>query len=882
MPSVVHVEPLTTARALRGPFDYLRPEGVDVGSVLVVPFGHRDVVGVVTGLADGSEHDPVAPRRVLEARLPAELVDLALWMAAEYCSTPARALSLLLPPKGTRAKTALWAAPTGADRRGRPPERPPARAAGTRCRASPGATSPRCAGSRRAASSSIAPRVVRRAPLHVPVGAAREQPELTADQAAALRAIVTAPPGERMLLHGVTGSGKTEVYLRAAEETLAHGRGVIVLVPEIALTPQIVARFVARFGDTVAVLHSKLSPGERHDEWARLRAGEARVCVGPRSAVFAPMRGLGLVVIDEEHDSSYKHEGDPRYDARRVAERRAAQAGAVLVAGSATPRPESVHALARLRLPARVDGARLPPVEVVDMREARRALHPRTHEALTDARKAIVLLNRRGWSNFLTCRSCGQAWGCPSCDVTLVMHRADGLLACHHCGHREPVPTRCDACGSVSIARHGTGTERLESELEGNVFRLDGEVADPARVLAAFEAAPRGVLVGTQMVAKGHDFPDVDLGVVVDADATLRFPDFRAEERTFALVTQLAGRAGRGAAGGPRARPDAGARRAHDPLRGRPRRRRLSGRGARAPPRAALSALLDAHPRRLLVRGPRRGAGGRDGRPRAPVRRARPGAALPPARPRAGPGRGQGAGPRRRRWRRSARRCRRPPLTAPIGPPRSAWTSTRSSYPPVAMAEQDVQDVEVAEAPEAHEPPPLDPEVAARRDAALAHVRVFGDPVLKAQARPVEVFDDRLRDEVARMGALMNDALGIGLAATQVGVLHRVLVYRVEHDSPVNALVNPVLEWSGGDKETMEEGCLSLPGVHVDVERPTHVRVRAQDAGGEPILVEATGLEARVIQHEMDHLDGILILERTSRDQRKEAMRTLRERLEAA
>ncbi len=563
MPSVVQVEPLTTARALRGPFDYLRPEGVDVGSVLVVPFGHRDVVGVVTGLADGSEHDPVAPRRVLEARLPAELVDLALWMAAEYCSTPARALSLLLPPKGTRPKTALWARRNGSagvsgdDGVTGSAEQAAAPRLTDRQRALLESL-PRFAGAdltalRRLEARglvSIAPRVVRRAPLHVPVGAARAQPELTADQAAALRAVVTAPPGERLLLHGVTGSGKTEVYLRAAAETLAQGRGVIVLVPEIALTPQIVSRFVARFGDTVAVLHSKLSAGERHDEWARLRAGEARVCVGPRSAVFAPMRGLGLVVVDEEHDSSYKHEGDPRYDARRVAERRAAQAGAVLVAGSATPRPESVHALARLRLPARVDGARLPPVEVVDMREAGRALHPRTHEALTDARKAIVLLNRRGWSNFLTCRSCGQAWGCPSCDVTLVMHRADGLLACHHCGHREPVPTRCDACGSVSIARHGTGTERLESELEGNVFRLDGEVADPARVLAAFEAAPRGVLVGTQMVAKGHDFPDVDLGVVVDADATLRFPDFRAEERTFALVTQLAGRAGRGAAGG--------------------------------------------------------------------------------------------------------------------------------------------------------------------------------------------------------------------------------------------------------------------------------------------------------------------------------------------
>jgi peptide deformylase len=199
------------------------------------------------------------------------------------------------------------------------------------------------------------------------------------------------------------------------------------------------------------------------------------------------------------------------------------------------------------------------------------------------------------------------------------------------------------------------------------------------------------------------------------------------------------------------------------------------------------------------------------------------------------------------------------------------------------MAEHDtdlVEDHEVAEPDDA--PPALDPQVAARRDAALAHVRVFGDPVLRSKARPVEVFDERLREEIARLGAIMHDSLGIGLAATQVGVLNRVLVYRVEHDSPVNALVNPQLEWSSGDKEIMEEGCLSLPAVHVDVERPVYVRVRALDAGGEPILVEASGLEARVIQHEMDHLDGVLILDRTSRDQRKEAMRALRERLEAA
>jgi peptide deformylase len=196
------------------------------------------------------------------------------------------------------------------------------------------------------------------------------------------------------------------------------------------------------------------------------------------------------------------------------------------------------------------------------------------------------------------------------------------------------------------------------------------------------------------------------------------------------------------------------------------------------------------------------------------------------------------------------------------------------------MSEQDTEVVEEVQAEEG--PPPLDPEVAARRDAALAHVRQYGDPVLRAEARTVEVFDDGLRAEIARMAGLMNDALGIGLAATQVGVLNRVLVYRVEHDSPVNALVNPVVEWSGSDKEVLEEGCLSLPGVHVDVERPIYVRVRAQDATGEPIVIEASGLEARVIQHEIDHLDGVLILDRTSRDQRKEAMRALRERLEAA
>jgi len=593
VPPVAKVEPITTARALRGPFDYLRPKGVGIGSVLVVPFGHRDVVGVVVGLADSSELAEdrlVAPRRVLDHDLPPELVELAGWMAHEYCSTPARALALVSPPPGARAKLAWWAAPVevaghaGATG-GRPlSERQQALLDDLR------ETGARPAGGDLAALRRLCDRglvtlerrAVRRYVTHEAVGARRAQPpELTPDQARALGHVedeLRRDEPEALLLHGVTGSGKTEIYLRAAETALQRGRGVIVLVPEIGLTPQIVSRFADRFGDTVAVLHSKLSAGERHDEWSRLRSGAARVCIGPRSAVFAPISELGLIVLDEEHDASYKHEGDPRYDARHVAERRARQAGALLLAGSATPRPESVHRLRRVRLPRRVDtrspggshtrspggsqgtggtggtgGQALPPVQVVDMRQTAGALHPETSHALVDASKAIVLLNRRGWSNFVDCRSCGHAWMCPHCDVALVLHRSREQLSCHHCGHRERMPARCTACGSVSVARHGAGTERLEHDLTQighEVFRLDADVADAGAVLRRFEAAPRGILVGTQMVAKGHDFPDVTLGVVVDADSTLRFPDFRAEERTFALVTQLAGRAGRGARGG--------------------------------------------------------------------------------------------------------------------------------------------------------------------------------------------------------------------------------------------------------------------------------------------------------------------------------------------
>ena len=525
---------MTTARVLRGPFDYRLPEelrsGVDVGSMLVVPFANREVLGVVVGLADSSEVAEgklLAPLRALELGVPVDLVVLAEWIAAEYCSTISRALGLVLPPGAAR----------------------------------------RLSGRRR--------RVVAR-PRHLAVGARSPRaPELTVDQEAVLAPLIAAlraRRAEQRLLHGVTGSGKTEVYLQAAAAALHHGRGAIVLVPEIALTPQIVGRFIERFGDTVAVLHSRLRPGERYAEWRRLREGEARVCVGPRSAVFAPIEDLGLIVADEEHDASYKHEGDPRYDARDVAAERAARCGAVLLLGSATPRPESAHRLPRSRLPRRVDGRPLPGVQVLDMRGDRseigqHGLHPLTGQALADVRrargKAIVLLNRRGWSNFLSCRSCGRVWSCPQCDVALVLHRAGGYLACHHCGHRESTPDRCNECSSTAVARHGAGTERLAHELaaaldDGGfpVFRLDadavageGSESGVGTLLRRFEEAESGVMIGTQMVAKGHDFPDVTLGVVLDADATLRFPDFRAEERTFALIAQLAGRVGRGSEG---------------------------------------------------------------------------------------------------------------------------------------------------------------------------------------------------------------------------------------------------------------------------------------------------------------------------------------------
>jgi primosomal protein N' (replication factor Y) len=504
------VYPIVSARSLARPFTYEIGDEVEKGAVLAIPFGNARRRGVVVD-ADAEapgDIEPVAAERVLET-LPPALVDLALWLADYYGSTPARALALIAPQQ------------------------------------------PKRRGERRevAATSALA--------------AEPAPARLSQSQERALQRIeaLVGSGGGNVLLAGATGSGKTEVYIRACESALAAGRGAIVLVPEIALTPQTLGRFRARFGDGVAVLHSGLSEAERRDERERIVTGEALVVVGARSAVFAPLPSLGVICVDEEHDASYKQESDPRYDARTVAAKRAALEGAVAIFGSATPRPESWHALERLELGGRI-GAPLPTVRVVDLRHE--TGYPLSAPLLAElgrlaerGGKAILLLNRRGVAPALHCRACGATRRCPNCDVAFTLH-GDGTLRCHHCGSREPAGETCPDCDSPELARIGAGTQRLERELEKHVpelerIRLDADaIAKPEELrdaLERFARAERAVLVGTQMVAKGHHFAGVELAAVVDADTGLGLPDFRAEERTFQLLTQLAGRSGRDAPG---------------------------------------------------------------------------------------------------------------------------------------------------------------------------------------------------------------------------------------------------------------------------------------------------------------------------------------------
>jgi primosomal protein N' (replication factor Y) len=397
---------------------------------------------------------------------------------------------------------------------------------------------------------------------------------LTPEQTTAFEAIQAALGAGRyasFLLHGVTGSGKTEIYLQAIEQALRSGKGAILLVPEISLTPQLISRVQARLSSQVAVLHSGLSDGERLDEWRRLQRGEARLAVGARSAVFAPVRDLGVIVVDEEHDASYKQSERLPYHGRDMALLRAREAGAVAVLGSATPSLESYahaesgrHVL--LSLPTRVLNRALPAIEVVDLKselapesERPHTLGPRLAAALAEVldrrEQAILFLNRRGFSSCALCLDCGQAVGCDRCSVSLVHHRREGRLRCHYCGKAVSLPERCAACGGGRIRLMGLGTEKAEEEVRrrfpgARVVRLDSDVASTRgslqEVLTAFGRGEADVLVGTQMVTKGHDVPGVTLVGVLLADLGLQWPDFRAAERTFQQLIQVAGRAGRG------------------------------------------------------------------------------------------------------------------------------------------------------------------------------------------------------------------------------------------------------------------------------------------------------------------------------------------------
>jgi primosomal protein N' (replication factor Y) len=427
------------------------------------------------------------------------------------------------------------------------------------------ATLRRCTGlSVRGLTRLLADDVLRVAGDELKQPVAREPaPTLLPEQEAALSEILaTIGRGEPVLLHGVTGSGKTEIYLRAAEAVLRSGHGVLMLVPEIGLTGQTVARLAGRFpAEQIAVFHSGLSSGERLAAWRDTASGNTRLVLGARSAVFAPVRNLGLIVVDEEHDSSYKQDNDPRYDARTVAAWRAYRTGAALVLGSATPSVEAFARTARhVDLSQRVDGSLPPRLEIVDLRDVPGLLSPELARAMTHAveagDKVILFLNRRGYASLLACNHCGHTWTCPHCDVALAYFARGNRLRCRICDYHEPAPGVCPACQSAELARFGYGTEALEREVAGllpgiELLRLDSDVAASyarlSDVLERFAAPGSKVLVGTQMIAKGHHFPDVTLVGVVNADLTLRFPDFRAEERTFAMLVQVGGRSGRGA-----------------------------------------------------------------------------------------------------------------------------------------------------------------------------------------------------------------------------------------------------------------------------------------------------------------------------------------------
>jgi len=595
---------VAVAAAVRGTFTYRVPSAlaqeVALGQRVAVPFGRsRRATGYVVGF-------PVAPPAGVELRdvvdvlddfppFTPRLVELLRWAEDYYLVPPGELLRAALPPglntrrgeAGPARRGVEYAAPAeGAAEALASLARAPAQRALLDYLLARGripveelrAAFPRG----RPALTALSRRGLVRIDTEIPIARGGSLPAsatplpLTSAQAAALAEIEGAlGTFQAFLLHGVTGSGKTEVYLQAIARARAAGKGALVLVPEIALTPQLSGRFRARFGDDVALLHSGLSGAERHAEWLRLRRGEARICVGVRSAIFAPVQDLAVLVVDEEHDPSFKQEDGPPYHARDLAVVRAKREDAVLILGSATPSLETLEnarrgRYRRLELPARVDDRPLPEVELVDLGRLRRGtaeplpglLSPRLAEALQQtaaaSQQAILFLNRRGYETLVVCEACGAEARCDACAVSLTHHARRGILLCHYCGKVERMDARCPACGGVRLGV-GVGTEQVEEAVRdllpgARVGRLDrdavGSADETAAVLARFARRELDVLVGTQMVTKGHDFPGVTLVGVILADTALALPDFRAAERTFQLLTQVAGRAGRGAEGG--------------------------------------------------------------------------------------------------------------------------------------------------------------------------------------------------------------------------------------------------------------------------------------------------------------------------------------------
>jgi primosomal protein N' (replication factor Y) len=587
---------------------YRVPDGLPAppkGARVMVPVGHRTLLGCVVD-ADAAPPEGARLRdlsQILDREpfLPPGIVDLALWVGDYYASGPGDALAIAMPPLARQGRASAFRTTKRAELVETPPSGVVVKGAKQQAaleilRATPGATLQVLAqqGVSTATVRSLVTRgllrlhdeTVLRDPFDdesgaggtwtLPVAAAGER-TLTAEQAGAVSTLsdMAAAGAFRVgLLHGVTGSGKTEIYLHLAERVLAAGRRVLILVPEIALTPSVAGQVRQRFGSRVAIQHSALGPGERHDQWQRIRRGDVDIVVGTRSAVFAPLERVGLVIVDEEHDGAYKQEEAPRYHGRDVAVVRGRMEGALVVLGSATPSLESAAnaTLGRydlVTLTRRVLDRPLAEVEVVDMRGEYAAIGPdvalsrRLLEAIDDRlakrEQTFVLLNRRGFARVVFCRECGATMECPHCSVALTYHRARQQMRCHYCNHAARVPRQCRQCGGPYLEQSGFGTERLEADLRARfpaarLARVDRDTVRRRGAIArTLQEVARGdvdILVGTQMIAKGHDFPSVTLVGVVSADVGLGLADFRAAERTFQLLTQVVGRAGRGATPG--------------------------------------------------------------------------------------------------------------------------------------------------------------------------------------------------------------------------------------------------------------------------------------------------------------------------------------------